>query len=281
MYVHAVKAGLTSAGQIAAWQHTVVGQAIYLAHPGLGRNPAQNDPSTVEGTWPTPYAIPNMTVDMHSPKQVVRPLWWRSVGHSHTAYVMETLLDELATAAGKDPVAFRLGLLAQKPRHSAVLKLAAERAGWGSALPTGRARGIALHESFNSFVAMVAEVSLRDDGMPKVERVDVAVDCGTVVNPDIVRSQIEGGLGFGLGAALFSEVTFDKGAVQEQNFSGYGVLRMEDMPRVNVHIVGSKEKPSGVGEIAVPPIAPAVANAFYQLTKKRVRQLPFSKALRG
>jgi isoquinoline 1-oxidoreductase subunit beta len=276
-YVHRARVGVTADGKIAGWKHTVVGQAIYNSAPGLGRNPSSIDMSSVEGLWPTPYAIPNMTVDVHSPTQVVRTLWWRSVGHSHTAFAIETMMDEAAVAAGADPLAFRLALLTNKPRHTAVLKLAAEKAGWGGPVPSGRGRGIVLHESFSSYVAMVAEVSARADGTPKVERVVVAVDVGVAINPDIVRSQIEGGLGFGLSAALYGEITIKEGAVQETNFGGYRVLRMEDMPAVEVHIVASDAAPTGVGEIGVPPIGPAVANAFFALTGKRVRRLPFQR----
>ena len=275
-YVHNVRAGVTADGKIAGWQHTVAGQAVYQHGPAVGAASVGNDPSTVEGAWPTPYAIPNMSIDMHSPKQVIRPLWWRSVGRSHTAFVMETMLDELATAAGQDPVAFRLALLTEKPRHAAVLKLAAEKAGWGTPPPAGRGRGIVMHESFASYVAMCAEVSQTEEGLPKVERVVVAVDCGVAINPDVIRSQMEGGLGFGLSAALFGEITIDKGAIQQDNFHTYRVLRIDEMPRVEVHIVPSTAAPTGVGEIAVPPIAPAVANAFFALTGKRTRKLPFT-----
>jgi isoquinoline 1-oxidoreductase subunit beta len=278
-YVHNVRAGVTADGKIAGWQHTVAGQGVYQHGPSVGAASQGNDMSTVEGAWPTPYAIPSMSIDMHSPKQVVRPLWWRSVGHSHTAFVMETMMDELATAAGQDPVAFRLSLLTQKPRHSAVLKLAAEKAGWGTPAPAGRGRGIVMHESFASYVAMCVEVSLTEEGLPKAERVVVAVDCGTPINPDIIRSQMEGGLGFGLSAALFGELTIDKGAIQQDNFHTYRVLRIDEMPRVEVHIVPSTAAPTGVGEIAVPPIAPAVANAFFALTGKRVRKLPFTASV--
>jgi isoquinoline 1-oxidoreductase beta subunit len=159
-----------------------------------------------------------------------------------------------------------------------VLELAAAKAGWGTPLPPGRARGIAVHESFRTFVAQVAEVSLRKDGLPKVERVVCAVDCGVAVNPDVVRAQMEGGIGFGLGAALWSEITLDKGKVVQSNFHDYRNLRIDEMPKVEVHIVPSAENPTGVGEPGVPPIAPAVANAFFQLTGQRVRRLPF---LRG
>lgn len=277
IYVHAVKVGLTATGEIAGWQHTVVGQSIYQAGPALGPNSQGNDPTSVEGLWPTPYAIPNLSIDLHSPKQVVKPLWFRSVGHTHTAFAVETLLDELAEAAGKDPVAFRLGLLAAKPRNANVLKLLAEKSGWGTPTPAGTARGLSLHESFGSVVGNVVEVSLNDDGTPKVTRAVVAVDCGVAINPDVIKAQMEGGLGFGLSAALFGEITIEKGDVQQNNFYDYRQLRIDEMPRVEVHIVPSTSAPTGVGEIAVPPIAPAVANAVYKLTKKRVRRLPFSR----
>lgn len=277
IYVHRVKAGLTTEGTIAGWQHTVVGQAIYQAGPALGPNSMGNDPTSVEGLWPTPYAIPNLSIDLHSPKQVVRPLWWRSVGHTHTAYAVETLLDELAEAAGKDPVDFRMALLATKPRNAATLQLLKEKSGWGTPAPAGIERGLVLHESFGSVVGMVADVSLNDDGTPKVHRVVVTVDCGIAINPDVIKAQMEGGLGFGLSAALFGEISIDKGNVEQNNFYDYRVLRIDEMPKVEVHIVPSASPPTGVGEIGVPPIAPAVANALYKLTKKRVRRLPFSR----
>jgi isoquinoline 1-oxidoreductase subunit beta len=277
IYVHAVKVGLTPTGEIAGWQHTVVGQAIYQAGPALGPNSQGNDASSLEGLWPTPYAIPNLTIDLHSPKQVVKPLWFRSVGHTHTAFAVETLLDELAEAAGKDPVAFRMALLAGKPRNANVLKLLAEKSGWGTPTPAGTARGLSLHESFGSVVGNVVEVTLNDDGTPKVTRAVVVVDCGVAINPDVVNAQMEGGLGFGLSAALFGEITIDKGNVQQNNFYDYRVLRIDEMPAVEVHIVPSTNAPTGVGEIAVPPIAPAVANAVYKLSGKRVRRLPFSR----
>lgn len=277
LFVHKVKVGLDAQGAIAGWQHTLVGQSIYQAGPAFGPNSQGIDPTSLEGLWPTPYAIPNISIDLHSPKQPVRPLWLRSVGHSHTAFVIETLLDELAEKAKKDPVQFRLALLANKPRNANVLKLLAEKSGWGTPLPEGRARGLALHESFETVVGQVVEVSLAPDGSPKVERAVVVVDCGLAVNPEVVAGQMEGGLGFGLSIALFGEVTIDRGRVQQANFDSYRLLTMPEMPAVEVHIVPSTEPPTGVGEVAVPPIAPAVANAFYKLTGKRVRALPFVK----
>jgi isoquinoline 1-oxidoreductase beta subunit len=283
-FVHAAKVGLDANGRIRGWRHTVVGQSIMAASPsapsakeGKEGKESKPDSSSVEGVWPTPYAIPNLSVDLHSPKFPARPLWWRSVGHTHTAYVMETMIDELATAAGRDPVEFRLELLASQPRHAGVLSLAAKQAGWGTPLPEGRARGIAVHESFQTHVAQVVEVSRAEDGMPRVERVVVAVDCGVAINPDVIRAQMEGGVGFALSAALYSEITIDRGRVVQSNFHDYPALRMQDMPKVEVHIVPSTEPPTGVGEPGVPPLAPALANAWFKLTGKRTRRLPFAR----
>ncbi len=274
-YVHAVKAGIDAQGAIAGWQHAIVGQSILAA--GSVAKSGSVDRTSTEGVWPTPYAIPNMSVELHSPVLPVRPLWWRSVGHTHTAYVMETMMDELAVAANRDPVEYRLQLLKDKPRPTAALKLAAERAGWGSAIASGRARGVAVHESFQSCVAEVAEVSLTSDGKPRVHRVVVAVDCGTVINPDVVRAQMEGGVGFALSAALYSEITIERGKVVQSNFDDYPMLRIDEMPQVEVHFVPSQEGPTGVGEPGVPPLAPAVANAIFRLTGQRVRRLPFAR----
>src|SRR5439155_689236 len=235
------------------------------------------DQTSVEGASTLPYAIPNITVELHTTSVGVPVLWWRSVGSSHTAFSTETFLDELAHAAGRDPLEMRRSLLAGHPRHLATLNLAAEEAGWDQPLPAGRARGIAVHESFDSVVAQIAEVSRRPDGLPKVERVVCAVDCGIAINPDGVRAQMEGGIGFGLAAALWSEITLVRGRVQQRNFDGYRPLRINDMPAVEVHIVPSGAAPTGVGEPGVPPIAPAVANALYQLTGQRVRRLPFAR----
>jgi isoquinoline 1-oxidoreductase beta subunit len=203
-------------------------------------------------------------------------LWWRSVGHSHTAHVVETMLDVLARRAGKDPLALRRDLLAGHPRMLGVLELAAQKAGWGRPMPKGRGRGIACHMTFGTPVAMVAEVTVAH-GAFKVDRIVCAVDCGVAVNPDIIRAQMEGGIGFGLGAVMKSQIILEGGAVQEGNFDGYDVLRLNEMPQVEVHIVPSSERPTGVGEPGVPPIGPAVANAIYAATRKRMRILPFSR----
>ena len=238
------------------------------------------DGTSVEGASTLPYTIPHRAVDLHSPKLAVPVQWWRSVGSTHTAYSTETFLDELAAAAGKDPYALRRALLDKHPRHKGALELAAQKAGWGNPLEKGRAgarrgRGIAVHESFNTFVAQVAEVTVQPDGSFKVDRVVCAVDCGVAVNPDVIRAQMEGGIGYGLSAALHGAITLKQGVVEQSNFHDYAPLRINEMPVVEVHIVASAEKPSGVGEPGTPVIAPAVANALFAATGKRLRRLPF------
>jgi len=199
--------------------------------------------------------------------------FWRSVGSSQNAFVTECFLDEVARAAGRDPYEYRRALLALHPRHLGVLELAAQKAGWGSPMPSGRARGIAVAESFGSFCAQVAEVSL-ENGQVRVHRVVCAIDCGTVINPDTVVAQMESGIVYGLTAALKGEITVRDGRVEQSNFHDYPWLRIDEMPVVDVHIVKSIENPGGVGEPGTPPIAPAVANAVYAITGKPVRRLP-------
>ncbi len=284
MYHHALKAGLDAGGNVVAWQHRIVGQSILagtLFEPMMVKDGI--DPTSVEGASTLPYAIPNLLVDLHSPKAAVPVLWWRSVGSTHTAFSTETFIDQLAAAAGRDPVAFRQALLANHPRHRGVLALAADRAGWGKPLAPGkgdekRGRGVAVHESFNTYVAQVAEVTVKGDGTFSVDRVVCAVDCGIAVNPDVIRAQMEGGIGFGLAAALHSAITLKDGAVEQSNFHQYLPLRINEMPAVEVHIVASTEKPTGVGEPGTPVIAPAVANALAAATGKRARSLPLSLA---
>jgi isoquinoline 1-oxidoreductase beta subunit len=280
LFVHRLRAGLDAQGRIVAWDHRIVGQSFLKGTPFAGLIKDGIDATSTEGAANLPYTVPNFNCELHSPDVGVPTLWWRSVGHTHTAYSTETFFDEVAQAAKRDPFEMRRELLEKHPRHRAVLELAAEKAGWGTPLPSGRARGIALQESFASFVANVVEVSVRKDGLPKVERVVCAIDCGVAVNPDVIRAQMEGGIGFGLGAAMWSEITLDQGRVVQSNFHDYRSLRFDEMPKVEVHIVPSREAPTGAGEPGVPVVAPAVANAFFHLTGQRLRRLPFASALR-
>ncbi|MBI3777126.1 MAG: xanthine dehydrogenase family protein molybdopterin-binding subunit [Gammaproteobacteria bacterium] len=277
-YLHRARIRMGANGKPVAWHHTIVGQSI-VAGTVLEGMLVKNgiDATSVEGVADSPYikSVADHRVDLHSPKNSVPVLWWRSVGHSHTAFVMETLIDELAHVAGKDPVAYRRDFLKKHPRHLGVLNLVAKKSGWGTSLPAGRARGVAVHESFGSFVAEVAEVSV-EKGQIRVHRVVCAIDCGVAVNPETIVAQMESGIAFGLSAGLFSALHFKDGRVQEANFNDYRVLRLNEMPKVEVHIVASSAKSGGVGEVGVPPIAPAVANAVAALTGKRLRELPLT-----
>jgi isoquinoline 1-oxidoreductase beta subunit len=279
LYFHTLRAGLDSQGKVVGWQHRIVGQSILAGTPFEPMMVKDGiDATSVEGASNLPYEIPAMLVDLHTTKGAVPVQWWRSVGSTHTAFSTETFIDELAAAAGKDPVAFRRAMLGKHPRHRGVLDLAAAKAGWGKPLPKGRARGVAVHESFNTVVAQVAEVTLLDKGAFRVDRVVCAVDCGVAVNPDVIRAQMEGGIGYGLSAALHGAITLKDGRVEQSNFHDYRPLRINEMPRVEVHIVPSIEKPTGVGEPGVPPIAPAVANALAAATGQRLRNLPLKLA---
>lgn len=271
-----VAACLDGRGYPLAWHHCIVGQSIMIGTPFEAMIRNGIDDTSVEGAADTPYAIPNLQVELHSPRNPVPVLWWRSVGHSHTAFVVESFLDELAHAAGKDPYQYRRALLAKHPRHLKVLETAARKAGWGKPLPKGRGRGIAVHESFGSFIAQVAEVSLSGDGRIRVHRVVCAVDCGRIVNPDTIEAQMESGITFGLSAALHGAITLRNGRVEQGNFDDYPLVRMAEMPTVEVHIVLSGEDPGGIGEPGVPPIAPAVANALFAASGIRVRSLPLT-----
>ncbi|MCA9514492.1 MAG: xanthine dehydrogenase family protein molybdopterin-binding subunit [Myxococcales bacterium] len=279
LYVHRLEA-VVRKNEIAAWRHRIVGQSIFAWTP-FPEPKDGIDPTSVEGARNLPYGINDFKVELTTEKIGIPVLWWRSVGSTHTAFSTETFMDEVLAAAGLDPVEGRLAMLAEHPRHAGVLRAVAELADWGKGAPAGRAYGVALHESFQTYVAEIAEVSLDRSGMPKVHKVYCAVDCGVAVNPNIIAAQMEGGIGYGLGAALFNAVDVVDGRVVQRNFDDYKPLRMGDMPEVSVTVVKSGEAPTGVGEPGVPPVAPAVANAFARLTGKRVRHLPFARALGG
>ena len=279
---HVLEAALDAQGGLVGWRHRLVGQSILAGSPFESMVKDGIDPLSVEGAANLPYAIPNLEVDLHTPKDIGVPvLSWRSVGSTHNAYSTETFLNEIAMVVGQDPVAYRLALLDKHPRHAGVLKLAAEKAGWGAPLGAGanrdrRGRGVAVHEAFNTYVAQVAEVTVKPDGGVNVDRIVCAVDCGIAVNPDNVRSQVEGAVGFALSAALHGTITLKDGVVEQSNFHDYAPIRINEMPNVEVYIVHSTEKPTGIGEPGVPPVAPAVANAIAAATGKRVRNLPIS-----
>lgn len=267
MYAHRMRGAINADGQITAWEQIIVGQSI------MGK--ADLDETSVEGASNLPYAIPNLKVTSHNVPLVVPPLWWRSVGHTHTGFAVETFVDELLQRIGRDPVEGRLALLKEQPRHAGVLRKAAEMANWGGQVPEGRARGVAVVESFSTYVGQVVEVSVGPDGAPRVHKVWCAVDCGVAVNPNVIKAQMEGGIGYGLGAVLFDAVTLGKGGkIMQSNFHDYRSIRLNEMPDVAVEIIKSTEKPSGVGEPGVPPVGPAVANAWRRLTGSPVRQLP-------
>lgn len=265
MYFHKMKAGIDAQGNIVAWQHRVVGQQVAT----------DNDQMSVEGAANLPYAIPNMSVELHTTKNPVTVQWWRSVGSTHTAFATECFLDEVARAADKDPIELRRTLLTKHPRHLGVLNLAVEKAGWNKPAASGKTRGIAVHESFNTCVAQVVDLSRTDSGF-KLERVVCAVDCGVAVNPNIIAMQMESGIGYGLAAALSGAITLKDGQIEQSNFHDYPVLRINQMPKVEVHIVPSKQNPTGVGEPGTPPIAPAVVNALNAFGGKPIRTLPLS-----
>lgn len=255
-----------------------VGLRVVVAAPDIfPSKPDKFDLATVAGLLPFPYAMGSVDISVHNPALGVPTGWWRAPGANQNGFFLECFIDELAAAAGRDPYAYRRALLARAPRHLRALDLAADKAGWGTPLPAGRARGIAVLESHASFVAEVAEVSL-ENGRPRVHRVVVAIDCGPVVNPDIIAAQMESSVAFGLSAALREEVTIEGGRVVQGNFDSYPLLRMAEMPVVETHIVPSTDAMGGVGEPGTPPIAPAVANALAALTGTRVRRLPLSRA---
>jgi isoquinoline 1-oxidoreductase subunit beta len=275
-----VRAGVDAAGMPVAWQQSIISQGVLRTGPFEGFIPKGQawDPSSVEGAHDMPYGIPNLSVDTLEGSAPIPVLWWRSVGNSHTGFTVNSALDELAALGGQDPLEMRRKLLADKPRHLAVLNAVADAANWAGGAPQGRGRGVALHESFGSIVAEIAEVSV-DGRDVKVHEVWCAIDCGFAANPSGVIAQMESGIIYGLSAAMHGEITFADGKVVQSNFHDYPVVRISEAPRIHVTIVNSGERMGGAGEPGTPPIAPAVTNAIFAATGKRVRKLPISKNL--
>jgi isoquinoline 1-oxidoreductase beta subunit len=275
-FLHAASGGLDADGRLVAWRSRLVGQSIMKGTPFesvVGLDKLGYDPQSVEGVDDLPYAIPNVLVESRDADIGVPVQWLRSVGHSHTAFAVECFVDELAALAGQDPYQFRRQLLMKEPRHLGVLDLAAQKAGWGKPLPKGVGRGIAVHFAFGSYSAHVAEVAVTDDRV-QVHRMVCAIDCGQYVNPGIIAAQAESGAIFGASAALFQELTFEGGRLQQTNFHSFPVLRMNESPAIETYIVENNEKSGGIGEPGVPCAAPAIANAIYAATGKRIRRLP-------
>ena len=280
-FAHRVRVGLDGDGTIVAWDHRIAGKPVFKGTPfeqWIVRNGV--DHTSVEGAVDTLYGIPGQFVGLTDLASPITVNWWRSVGHSHTAFVMESMMDMAARAAGRDPVSWRLdhlqGDAADQQRLAGVLRLVAQESGWGQPPEPGRARGVAAHKSFGTYVAQVVEVSRDAKGATRIERVTCAVDCGVAVNPDVVKAQMEGGIGFGIGHVMRNEITFDQGEVVEWNFPDYEPLRISDVGRIDVHIVPSSEPPSGVGEPGVPPAGPALANAI-AVDGPRVTMLPMTQ----
>ncbi len=267
-----LRAALDERGMPAAWLHRIAGPGILIQKGRQKRGTP--DGAAIEGAANIPYAIPNIQVEWTEKDLGIPVGFWRSVGSSQNAFITESFIDELANAAGRDPYEYRRALLGKAPRHNGVLELAATKAGWGTPLPSGRARGIAVAFSYGSYAAEVAEVSMAPDGKVRVHRVVCAIDTGIAANPAQIKAQMEGGIVYGLTAALHGEITIENGRVKQSNFDDYPMLRMSEMPRVEVHILESGEAPGGAGEPGVPPIAPAVCNAIFALTAKRIRKLP-------
>ncbi len=276
MFHHRLAGGVDAQGKIVAWQQTVVGQSFLVGTPFEGMIKNGVDDTSVEGASDSPYRIPARRVELHSPRLPVPTLWWRSVGHTHTALAVECFLDELAHAAKRDPLEVRRELLPPDSRELRVLNLAVEKSGYGKTkLPAGHAHGLAVHQSFGSYVAQVAEVSVQD-GRPKVHRITAVVDCGTAVNPLTIEAQLQGSVMYALSALFYGEITLKAGRVEQKNFHQYQVLRMNEAPAVDVHVVATGDKMGGIGETGVPPTFAAVLNGLFAVTGKRARSLPLS-----
>jgi isoquinoline 1-oxidoreductase subunit beta len=274
-----ISAGLDDKGMPVAWDHRFAGSSVIARWLPPGFKDGL-DPDSTEGAINLDYALPNLHVEyLRVEPPAIPTAFWRSVGPSHTVFVVESFIDELAAAAKQDAVAYRRALLNNAPRARAVLELAAEKAGWGAALPERRGRGVALQSVFGTYLAVVAEVEVSNDGAVRVRRVSCAVDCGIVVNPDTVRAQIQSAVMFGITAALYGEITIKDGRVEQTNFDSYQILRMNEAPVVDVHIIQSAEIPGGMGEAGTSAIVPAVSNAIFAATRKRLRKMPVDTAM--
>ena len=277
-YYDRLAAGLDADGMPVAWTDRITASSILARWaPPVFKNGLDMD--AVDGAAEPPYDLPNILVDYvrHEPPGI-QTAFWRGVGPTHNIFVVESFIDELAAAAGKDPFEYRRVLLGKSPRAKQVLELAAEKAGWGEKLPEGHGRGLSVQTVFGTYLSEVAEVEVGKDGSISVKRVVCAVDCGQVVNPDTVRAQLESGIIFGITAALWGEITLKDGRVEQSNFDNYRMLRIDEAPRIEVHIVESREAPGGIGEPGTSALAPALANAIYAATGKRVRKLPIDTA---
>jgi len=274
---HRMRAGIDASGNIKAWQHRLVGQSIAAQHqPSWIDNGV--DSMSVNGAHNWLYDIPNIRVETHSPELPIPVLWYRGVGGTHAVYSVETFIDEIATLAGRDPLEYRLAMLKSEPRMTAVARMVAEKAGWGSPLDAKRGRGMAIWKLRGTYLGQVAEVSVQDSGEFSVDRVVTAIDCGLPINPDVIRAQMEGGTGFGLSSTLGDAITLRDGYVEQDNFDQYPLLRINQMPAIDVHIVPSTEPPSGVGELAAMAVGAAVANALHSVTGTPYRSLPIRAA---
>jgi isoquinoline 1-oxidoreductase beta subunit len=282
LVVHRLRGGLDAAGTITAWDQVIATQSFLRGSLLDPTSQIKIDNSAVEGARGLNYKIPNLRVGLHLMTNGVPASFWRSVAVSHTGFAVESFMDELLTLGGKDPVKGRLALIRdEEPRLKAVLNRVAEMARWsGPKGKSGRAYGVAAMKCFRSYVAQIVEISLGDGGLPRVHKVWCAIDCGVAINPDIIRAQMEGGIGFALGAALFDEITLAAdGQPEQSNFDSYRALRVTEMPAIDVSIIKSTADPTGVGEPGVPALAPAVANAYRALTRKSVRILPFARGV--
>ncbi|MEP1208848.1 MAG: molybdopterin cofactor-binding domain-containing protein [Rhizobiaceae bacterium] len=280
-YAHKVRVGLDDEGHIVGWDHRIAGQSLFKGTPFenfIVRNGV--DHTSVEGVADTPYAIPAMHVGLTDQKGPTTPNWWRSVGHSHTGFVMECMMDLCAAAAKADPVDYRLSHLsgdsADHQRMAGVIRLVAEKSGWGADMKNGHSRGLAVHKSFNTYVAEVCDISIDAADEVKIEKFWAAVDCGIAVTPDVIRAQIEGGIGYGVGHVMRAELTLEEGVVSQSNFHDFETLRIYDLSDIEVHIVPSDIAPTGVGEPGTPPAGPALANAIAAVGRKLVTHLPMT-----